>query len=86
MIKTEDMILINDHNEDLLRVVRYNEFCRTAVGARELSLKLEENKTKQNKTQKQSYEKEHNKQLHFHRAGVILMTRISFHPKCTWKP
>ena len=28
MIKTEDMILINDHNEYLLRVVHNNEFCR----------------------------------------------------------
>ena len=27
MIKTEDMILINDHNECLLRVVHKNKFC-----------------------------------------------------------
>ena len=39
MIKTEDMILINDDNGYLLRVVHYNEFCRPlpAVGAKELS-------------------------------------------------
>ena len=61
MIKTEDMILIDDHNENLLRMVHYNEFCRAAVGARELSLKLEKKKTTTKNTHAQSYEKEHNK-------------------------
>ena len=61
MIKTEDMILISDHNEYLPSVVRLNEFCRQPQFL----------EGKKNKTQKQSYEKEHNKQLCFHRSGII---------------
>ena len=38
MIKTEDMIPINDHNEYLLRVDHYNEFCRPPKEAKELSV------------------------------------------------
>ena len=34
---------------------------------------------KQNKTQKQSYEKQHDKKLRFHRAGIKLITWIYFH-------
>ena len=41
---------------------------------------------KQNKTQKQSYEKQHNKKLRFHRAGIKLITWIYFHSTFTRKP
>ena len=40
MNKTEDMILSDDHNEYLLRVFHYNEFCRPpTVGVKELGVK-----------------------------------------------
>ena len=54
-----------------------------AVGAKNLSVKLEE---KQNKTQKQSYDKQNNKQLRFHWARMKLMTLTSFHSIFTRKP
>ena len=73
------MIIMNIYWEWFVRM----NFAPTAGGAKELSLYLDE---KQSKTQKQSYKKEHNKQLRFHGAGIMLMTRISFHSTFTRKP
>ena len=41
---------------------------------------------RQNKTQKQSYEKEHNKQIRFHQAVINLMTKIPFYSTFTRHP
>ena len=86
MIKAEDAILINDHNEYLLRVVNYNEFCRPRLLEQKNSKRIASRKIKQNKTQKQSHEKEHNKQLRFHRAGIKLIKWIYFHSTFNRKP